>query len=82
MSVSFQGHNDSLNLNNGLASRLLAAMDLPINSTAGETDISTMPGRITTAKTKVSGEDLPYLQKLEDLVTDLTEAGATKLEWF
>lgn len=82
MSVSFFGTNGhTLDVNNGLASRLLSALNLPSNGTAGSADLSTAKERFKEARSKLSGEDLEYLDDLERQVDNLLKAGETTLEW-
>lgn len=91
MSVSFQGPKApgkafpaTLDLNNGLASRLLRAMGYKVGEeTAGEMPIKKAKKGISDARETIKDvEDLKYLWYLSEMVDDLIQAGDKKLIWF
>jgi len=90
MSVSFQGVKpkgskfpETLNLNNGLVHRILRAMDYPVTiETSGEMPIEKAVAGIAKARATIEGEDVDYLDMLDDLVKELVKARRKKLVWY
>lgn len=90
MSVSFQGvrakgskYPETLNLNNGLASRILRAMGYAVTEeTSGEMSIEQAQKGIVAARQTLPDEDLEYLDMLDDIVRDLAKARKKKLCWY
>lgn len=83
MSMSFNG---DLDLNNGLASRILVAIgyaksENDIVYTHGEMPLAAAKDGIERAKTTVSAEDRPYLDMLAQVVQDVEASGSDVLTW-
>ena len=83
MSVSFNG---DLDLNNGLASRILVAIGYAksennIVYTHGEMSLAAAKEGIERAKSSVSTEDRHYLDMLAQVVRDLETSGRDMLTW-
>jgi len=80
MSVQF---GNGLDLNNGLASRLLRAIGYNVSeSSAGYMPLNQALTGVQEAKSTVSKDDLEYLMLLEEEILQLKEEGATVLDWF
>lgn len=90
MSVSFQGTKrrgkrfpETLDVTNGLASRLLHAMGYPVGEeTAGTMPLKAAIAGIENAKAVVSAEDRVFLDHLAEVCADLKRARRTELVWF
>lgn len=79
MSVSFNG---DLDLNNGLASRLLRAMGYKVTEDSnGEMPLAAAKEGIERARATVSSEDRPYLDMLAQVVQDVEASGSDTLTW-
>lgn len=83
MSVSFIGDGAyTLDLNNGLASRLLRAMGYEVTEeTSGSMSIFAAEAGILQAKKILAEDDLEYLTYLSELVQELKVTGRTELTW-
>jgi hypothetical protein len=89
MSVSFTGikkrgmkYPRSLDLNNGLAGRILQAMGLPpCEETAGKMPLKEAIAGVEKAKGTLAADDLQYLDELSAICQDLKKARRTELTW-
>jgi len=83
MSVSFIGDGIyTLDLSNGLASRLLRAMGYVVTEeTCGSMSIPSAEAGILLARLTLSLDDIEYLDYLEELVKELKVSGRTELTW-
>lgn len=78
MSASF----GNLDVNNGLASRLLRAIGYSVSEeSSGSMRIGDMLVGIQAAKVTLAPEDLKYLEWLEDEVVQAQVNGKTVFEW-
>lgn len=90
MSISFRGvrakgskYPETLDLNNGLASRILTAMGYPFTGeSSGEMPVGQAQKGLATARQILPDEDLEYLDMLDDIVRDLAKARKKKLCWY
>lgn len=84
MSVSFQGiKGRTLDLNNGLASRLLDAIGYGVGeATHGQMPIQRALEGIERAKKSVAEEDAKYLVWLGELAQGVADAKGRTLTWF
>lgn len=83
MSVSFHGVGEnSLDLNNGLATRLLVALGHdPGMDSAGSMSLAGIRDKMEAAFPLLDSQDLEYLEMLRDIIEELKEAGHTTLTW-
>jgi len=83
MSVSFIGEDSySLDLNVGLASRILRAIGYNVTEeTCGSMIIPSAEAGILLARLTLNTDDIKYLDYLEELVKELKAAGRSELTW-
>jgi len=83
MSVSFESPTGTLDLNNGLAGRLLQAIGYKVGeSNAGGMGIEAALAGIARAKGTLDPVDEVYLVYLEEVVREVKDSGGDTLTWF
>lgn len=85
MSISFQAvDGDTLDFNNGLATRLLTAIGYDVTEeTAGSMSIEAAKKGIAEARSwqRIKKEDMKYFEMLEDLIDELADLEYRELVW-
>ena len=72
---------ETLDLNNGLASRILVAMGLPSPEvTHGSMPVAEAKSRLA-AVSGLSDDDMGYVEALREIVEELESEGKDLLEW-